>query len=279
MKNLFLKSIVCFTFICINVAVFAQGSYKLQYNFQKGESYKYKITTDGVVTETMMGQEMKIIMDSKLYLKMETENRTPKNISLLVSLDSAKFHMGMPMKDTTMNLENFIGKRTRLVALATGKVIKKEIVDSVAGVSEMMGQISGETTKLIVLPEKEVKIGETWSSEDVDTINMMGGKIANKSNIDYTMVGKVDTLSHSCLKILFKGKTSAEGNAKIMGMDLFIEGNGKTIGFLYFDAEKGLMIHSSTQIDNEMTMAATGEQNQIIPISQITRNTYTIINK
>ncbi|RJP72957.1 MAG: hypothetical protein C4539_02455 [Ignavibacteriales bacterium] len=265
-----------FSFSCI---ISAQSGYNLKYNFEKGKSYKYSSITDGTITQSMMGQEMKIGLESKIFLKMETEDVMGDQFSLLVSIDSGKVRTSMPMKDTTISLNENEGKRTRIIVEKNGKVTKKEIVDTVMAGMEEMGSFGNEITKLVVLPDKEIKPGETWNNTSVDSVVMMGGKILTTSNLDYTLAGKIDTLGYSCLVINFTGKTSSEGSAKIMGMDLFIEGNGKNSGKLYFAPAKGLIVFVDVILDNEMTMAATGEQNMIIPISQSMKSKQTILDK
>jgi hypothetical protein len=274
MKNL---KILLIMMISITSGIIAQESYKLEYNFSKGKDYKYRMTNDGIVTQTVMGQEMKININGEIYVKLESEGTNADSSYLLVSLDSAKYRVNMPMRDTTTTLENMVGKRMRLTVLKNGKVINRETIDTVMGNADMLSQVSGETTRLIILPEKEIKVGETWNNENVDSVKMMGGSIKTKSNVDYTLLGRSDTLGHSCLRIEFQGKTSSEGKAKVMGMDLFIEGNGKISGIFLFDPGKGLMINSNSHSDNEMTMAATGEQNMIIPISQSSNEIRTLI--
>ncbi len=254
----------------------AQESYKLKYNFEKGKTYKYLASTTGNVTQSMMGQEMKIGIDSKIYLKIETEN-AGENFSLITSIDSGSVRTNMPMKDTTVSLKEIEGKRTRLLLEKNGKISKKEVIDSVKTGMESMGL--NEMTKFAVLPEKDFKFGETWNNQDIDSVDMMGGKIKTTSNIDYTLLGRIDTLGHNCLKIGFAGKTSSEGSTKIMGMELFIEGNGKTSGMVYFNAAKGLVVYVEALTDNEMTMAATGEQNMIIPITQSMVSKQTLLDK
>lgn len=276
MKNLKIKILI--TFIALaSSGLFAQESFKLNYNFVKGKDYKYKITNDGIVTQTMMGQEIKININGEIYAKLESEGANADSTYLLISLDSAKYRINMPMRDTTTTLDNMIGKRTRLTVLKDGRIMDRQTIDTVMGNADMMSQVGAELTSLIILPDKEIKMGETWNNENIDSVKMMGGSIKTKSNIDYTLLGKTDTLDHPCLRIGYQGKTSSEGKAKIMGMELFIEGNGKVTGMFLFDAGRGIMINSNSQIDNEMTMAATGEQNIIIPISQSSKQVKTLI--
>jgi hypothetical protein len=273
MKFGILLLVVC----CFSLNTMAQESFSLKYGFENNKKYKYKMINDAIITQTVMGQEMKINSNGTVYTQFETEKINPDNIILLISIDSAKFHVTMPMKDTTSDLSSMVGKKTRFTISNDGKVINKEVVDSVKGSQDLFVQVSGEMTKFILLPEKEIKPGETWNTETTDSINMMGGSLRTKTNSTFTLAGKIDTLGHSCLKVDFKGKTVSEGKTKVMGMDLFIEGNGKLSGTYYFDAGKGLLIGSISNVDNEMTMATTGEQNMIIPISQSSKVIHSII--
>jgi hypothetical protein len=270
-------NLLLFAICCFSLNVIAQQSYTLKYGFENNKKYNYKMTIDGIVTQTVMGQEMKINTNGTVFTKIETEKVNSDNFALLISLDSAKFHINMPMKDTTSDLGSMVGKRTRFTLFKNGKVLNKELVDSVEGGQNMFAQVSSETTRFIILPDKGIKAGDSWNIENTDSVKMMGGVLTTNSNTDYTLIGKADTLGHSCLKVEFKGKTTSEGKAKIMGMDLVIEGNGKITGAYFFDNDKGLLICSTSQNDSEMTMAATGEQNMIIPISQSIKTVQSLV--
>jgi hypothetical protein len=129
------------------------------------------------------------------------------------------------------------------------------------------------------LPEKEVKIGEKWNSTTIDTVESMGGKIYHISNMEYTLSGKEKKQNHDCLKIDYIGTTSDTGKMMMNGMELFVEGNGKVKGTMYFDAKIGITVLDESTTDNEQTMAITGQQNMTIPMSVTSKSIKTLLEK
>jgi hypothetical protein len=67
------------------------------------------------------------------------------------------------------------------------------------------------------------------------------------------------------------------GSGKMMGMEFFMEGSGTVKGAYFFDAKAGLMIADENDTNFDMTMAATGQQNITIPISQSMKLTQTLV--
>lgn len=273
MKTSFLKYSIFTLVLLISGNNLAQSNYKLQYKFQKGETYLFSNSVITNVVQQAMGQEMKIDITADAIQKIVAEDQLDGNMVLITSLDSVVVSTKMPMRDTTMNLINFKDKRTKVILDPTGKVVKKEILDSLGQDAQQFEQLNNQALKFFELPKEEVTSGSNWSSDDIDTMNVMGGDIILTTHTDYTLAGEEEKSGFKCVKITFTGTSTNEGKTKMMGMDLFIEGTGKTSGNLFFDPVKGILILAEVQSDNEMTMATTGEQKMIIPITQSSKIT------
>jgi hypothetical protein len=268
MKTKLIRSLFILFFIITGVSVAQE--YALKYKFGGGKTYKYSIETKSDITQEVMGQEMKIEVNSNMLQNMAAEISADNSIVIISSLDSAIVHTKMPMRDTTTILSNLIGKREKITISNNGKVIEKKMIDTISGQNEMYKQVTNGLDKFVLFPDKPVKIGESWTSAETDTIEMMGGKLINKADITYKLIGTENKLGYDCLKIEMDAKNNNEGSAKVMGMDLTIEGTGKTKGTIYFSQESGVIVFADMKVDNDMTMATTGEQNMIIPITQST---------
>lgn len=271
------KIVLLCAFIILSAALQAQ-SYKLRYNFEKGKSYNYELKMDAEITQTAMGQEMKMSNAGSIFSKITGETSGPQgNTSLLISIDSGWVKSHNPMKDTTVSLSDFANKRTRLIISPEGKIISSEVVDSVKKGLEGMGFTTRSLLMLAKLPVQDVKQGDTWKISDIDSVDMMGGKIVNTMDYSYTLTGTEQKLGHNCVKLAFTNDTKSNGKAKIMGMEFFIEGTGKTTGTVYFDPKAGLAVSTEMDTNSEMTMATTGQQNMIIPISQVIRMSQNLV--
>jgi len=281
MKKLF--TIAAFLLLCgmfISSTMNAQDSYKLVYKFQKGKTYRYATTTAGNMTQEMMGKEMKMSNGANMTVRAVVDDVLKNgDMVLVLSLDSAIVSSKSQMMDTTMNMTDLVGKRNKFVISPIGTVLSREVIDSVSTKGQFSGNVQRNLSNFSKLPEKEVKMGETWKSITLDTIDMMGGKVRHTAALDLTLKGKEKKQGHDCLKIDYTGVTADTGKLMMNGMELYLEGNGKVKGTLYFDVQQGLAIADESTLDSEQTMAITGQQNMTIPMSQSMKTIRTLLEK
>ena len=265
-----------------NSNIFPQGSVNLQYNLPQGKTYLYKTDMDNSITQEMMGQEIKILNNihsiTRVVIDSITENG---NMNVLVSADSAIVHNVMQGKDTTMSLNSLIGKRSKIVVSKFGEIISKGMLDSLDSNAGMMGAsiLQGASNLYMKLPGKEIKEGDSWTSTKVDTVESMGGKIIINSDYTFTLGNKEDKNGISCYKIPYASTIASKGKATMQGFEFFIEGNGKMTGNLYLSADNGALVSNESKNENEMTLATTGQQNMVIPITQSSTSTTELISK
>ncbi len=256
----------------------AQESFKLEYKFEKGKTYRYKEVSSGKMTQEMMGKEMKMSSEGEKVVKFIVDDvSNTGDITFTASTDSMKIFSSTPTGDTTIYPKELLDKRTTLTFSKKGKKLSEQIIDSVKQAGRMASMAPAELVKFPILPDDTIAIGKTWNSLTVDTVDRMGGKILSTSDIEYTLVGKENKLGYDCLKISFKGKTEAEGKASVQGMELMIEGSGKMSGSFFYDPKLGIVVYEDTEVDSEMTMATTGEQAMLIPITQFAKNIRTLV--
>jgi len=223
--------------------------------------------------QEMMGREMKIKSGTNSITRVVVDQVEKDDIySLLVSADSLEVFSSTPMGDTTIVMNDVVGKRTRINMSKLGNILVRETIDTV----KMMGRFSSgaqrEGIKFPILFEKSLKIGETWNSKTIDTIKQMGGNIAVNSDYTYTLVGKEKINGSECLSVTFTGKYTLEGKTSRQGLEFYLDGSGKNNGKFYFDPKLGLVVEEETNSESEINLATTGEQQMIIPISQTTKS-------
>lgn len=272
-----LVSMVLINILFVSTSV-GQESFKLEYKFEKGKTYRYKEVSTGKMTQEMMGREMKMSSEGEKVIKFIVGDVSKTgDINITASTDSIKIFSSTPMGDTTIYPIELLDKRIEVTFSKKGKKISEKIIDSIKSANRIVSMAPNEPIKFPILPDDATEIGKTWNSLTVDTLNRMGGEVLNTTDIELTLVGKEKILGYDCLKITFKGKTETEGKASIQGMELMIEGSGKVSGSFYFDPKLGIVVYEETEIDTETTMATTGEQAMIIPITQLAKNTRTLL--
>ncbi|MCL5029945.1 MAG: hypothetical protein M1480_13110 [Bacteroidetes bacterium] len=280
MKTFFLKAILLLGVSLIFASnAFSQEAYNLKYRFTKGKTYLYKNETALNSTQEVMGQEMKFNTTSQSVLRFNVNNVEENgDAEMMMSFDSLLVKTSMMGRDTTLDLSNLIGKRTEATVTPFGKVKDYEMIDSIDEKFKMMS-ISQQASQFFAqFAGTKIKEGETWNNSRIDTIKTMGSSIIDTMDFAYTLAGKESKLGHECFKIPFTTNSKMHGKGNMQGMDLFIEGTGKSTGTIYFDAQSGIIVYSETNMDNDMTMATSGQQSMVIPMTQSTKSTQTLIS-
>ncbi|MGE5456855.1 MAG: hypothetical protein ACM3RX_00720 [Methanococcaceae archaeon] len=280
MKSNLYRALSAFFFLMFFAAsLYSQESITLRYKFDDGKPLRFKTVMDGAFTQSAMGREMNITTSGNMFTHLSDEGKNEKNLaSLIMVIDSGKISTKMPMKETNTDLSTFAGKRVRLLIDPSGKVTKREILDSVSTENDTFTSSYRQAFHFPILPEKGLKMNENWNSIESDTVEVMGGKVANTLNVVYTLAGREKVSGTNCLKITFSGDIKNQGNTSMMGMDLTISGTGKTSGTFYFDQVKGKMISNESLTEMDMTVETSGDNAMSIPIKQTIKSTVNAIN-
>ncbi len=280
MKTISLK-IIFIVGITILIAsnAFSQEAYNLQYKFSKGKNYLYKNYTDVSSTQEVMGQKMKFNTNSQSVLRFQVNNVAENgDADMTVSFDSLTVRTYMMGRDTTLDLSSLIGKRAKATVTPLGEVKNYEMIDPIDEKFQMMS-ISHQISQFFAqLAGNKIKEGETWNNNRIDTVKSMGSTITDTMNFVYTLAGKETKLGHECFKIPFTTNLTMHGSGNMQGMDLYIDGTGKATGTVYFDVNSGLIVYSETNMDSNMTMSTSGEQSMVIPMTQSTKSTQTLVS-
>ncbi len=277
MRTNFITTIILI-FIISSAVLFGQDAYSLRYKFEKGKTilYRTKVNTD--ITQEVMGREMKMRNELKNVIRIEpSKTDEDGKFDLLVSFDSASTFTHTPMKDTTLIPTEIIGKRLRLSISNKGEILDKEMIDSVDLSGEFSQLIAQQSQQFIKFPEKSLSVGDAWEEHRVDTMAVQFGQIVAQSDYNYTLDTTESKLGHDCVRITFNADIKLEGEGSMRGISLNIEGNGKAKGTIHFDQNAGEIIAQDADTENHLNVAASGEQQMIIPISQTTKSSRVII--
>jgi len=267
MKKQLLRKTLIIALVFISGFAYSQEAVMLKYDFVKGKNYVQNTQVTQNVTQTMGGREMKILAEVKLDNEFSVES-VEKDVSatVLVSVPGFSVHSSAMGKDTTMNFKDLKDK-SRVTFSLTGKSLSSEKVDS-SDVSKVIGQI--DFAKLRILPGKSVRVGEKWQDKTVESKKGSGSPFAteNTSDIEYTLVGKEVRDGKEYYKISYTGDITINGKGTQMGMEMFIEGTGKSEGFFCFDPKMSMVVYTEDNTELDMTVAVSGQQNMTIPMTQ-----------
>jgi len=270
MKNLLIKQTLVILFISIGILANSQ-EIQLKYNFAKGKTYS--ITTEMVsnVTQSMGGQEMKmesgITANSDMTIEDVDKDGTA---TTLFTLKNAIVHSKMAAmgRDTTINF-NDLNEQKRVVLSNIGKQLSETSLDTAKKMS-FMGQMDN-FTKFPELPNKLIKVGDKWNSKTTDSTKASGQSPFDSNvttEMEYSFVGKETKDSKELIKVSFNGSLTINGKGNQMGMELFMEGTGKTEGFAYLDPATYIIMYNEANTEMDMSIAITGQQNMTMPMTQ-----------
>jgi hypothetical protein len=258
----------------------APSAYNLKYKLEKGKNYIYTSDFNSKLTQEVMGNEMKFDNNVHSILKFSVKDVAGSgDADIITSIDSAIVKNNMQGKDTTIIMKDFIGKKSEFIVSALGEMKSFTQIDTIS-TNNMMMSISQQLKRYFVkFAGKEIKIGETWTNTDIDTISAIGGAIIDTSNYVCTLAAKEIKLGRDCYKVPITADIKIKGKGNMQGMALLIEGTGKADGTMYIDQKSGVLVYAESNMDSDMTMAVSGQQNMVIPVTQSMKTTQSLISE
>ncbi len=250
--------------------IFAQPKVALNYQLEKGKVCKFASESSTKMTQEMMGQSMVSDIKTTTIVRIEALESTPNgDIIAHASFDKMILKITSTQIDSTFDLKDLVGKRSRVIIQKNGKITSVTTVDTIAqqtGMLQMMGMEPEMLFKrqLVRLPNVPLAIGETWHTNESDTVKTGGSDIIVSPEHDYTYVGRENVAGHDCAKITIVGPMTLAGKGSRMGADFFIEGDGKTNGTFFFDDKMGILIKAEIATDQQSNVAVTGAANMTI---------------
>ena len=249
------------------VATATAGGEKLRYKFEKGKTYTYAVSSESKLNGQTMGQEFS--MDSKSDLTIAMVSSTATNDGgweLVVRIETGKIKVNFPMmglRDTTIELTEYIGKRAKVVITGRGKTLSVEPIDTIqpGRLAMMTGSPLEMFRRLFVtLPEQPVDVKTAWKESTPDTTNSGGVKVVIKPSIDFSVAAKETRGEYPTFRIPYTGKSTMEGTGTQRGMDVTVDGTVKSTGTMYFAPSEGLLVEAESTSDVDQTVTFTGAQ-------------------
>jgi len=254
--------------ITMTMGVVAQGV-TLEYKFEKGKTYRYRDILDAKSAQEMMGKEITSEIHGRNIVRVIGNGMNPDgSMTLIAVTDSAIVKVKAGGVDTTQIPWNIIGKKFRMDVAKTGKVSNFTAADTAEDDAGQM--VQNQLGHYPILSANPVSDGSTWNAESVDTVmqKQFGGTIITSTQEVYTLTGKETKNGHGCYKITSAGNFTITGKGVAMGMDLLIDGSGKSKANIFFDPVRGIIVASEADVDIHMTVATTGQSPMVIPTSE-----------
>lgn len=284
-----LSTFLAFTFITILLIGCAakkpfwgdeKTGFILNYRLAADEMWNYNSTASQSMNMEQMGQSIDVKINNYTIKGNGINNQ--KNISATITVDSMSIVSSGMGREDKPDLSPFIGKSFGLTFTAKGKELELPGADSLTIDLGMMGggKQSIKTyfrTILPDLPNRPVKIGDTWTEQDTSKVKQGGMDINVNTTSTHTLEAMETIEDIECLKIATESKGTLEGEGQQMGANLNFEGDIEATGTWYFAYKKGLFVKSNSEIFMEGNIVVSGPADMTMPITQETKSEVKII--
>ncbi|MCS7229236.1 MAG: DUF6263 family protein [Candidatus Kryptonium sp.] len=253
----------------------------LRYQPEKGKKFAYSFSTDGTITQTVMGVEQTINLNTKMTIHYLVQNIASNgNVELIISVDTIETRMKTQVlqMDTTLILP--VGFKFRQVIDKFGRGVSFEILEIkqqrlLSGFGENLDK--RQYTHAVIFPERKIKPNDSWNFSYADTTISDEGQAIVKTSGKYTFEG-IETVNQiRCARLKVDANFAISGQGTIQGMKYGLEGEGKNVGTLWVDLGTGIVVRSDTNAEIETAMGIKGQIEMTLPMSQRMRTVLNLI--
>jgi|GEM_PF-5485661 len=216
---------------------------------KKGATITYRILGSTEITQSMMGQEMKIGFSNDGKLILANKNVGSDRLEWTSQLKNVKVKVQSQLPigggDTTIT-----SSPKPFATDRSGHLMEGELESS-----DMMQVLQGGLQQFFApIINRGLQVGESWETSRTDTTAKMGLNIISHTKLRYVYDGVVDTLKQKALRLRMEivEMTITGGGSLAQVGEATIDGEGSGNSTLYYSNRDGMLI-AATQ-NNESTM-------------------------
>jgi hypothetical protein len=271
-----MKKILFVGFIALSVNGFAQ-KVNGKLSFPKGQKLELVTETKKTSASEMMGQSIESTINSTITEVFDVQDASTNGATIEHKVKRLVFNanaMGTDQsydsdKESDRNsehgkmLQKTINNTYKMTVDPYGKVTAVKSADdtaktknadeeAIAGImSQQLGisfgmPKSGESSVFKILPNKEIKQGDTWT--DSSSVN------GQKKTTTY----KVNSITDNEVLLDYTEDVNVNSTQQIMGVDANIKATDKAVGQITIDRKTGLLKQKTATVDSKATMEAQG---------------------
>jgi len=263
-----------------NCQQFGKESVNLTYGFTPGRKYVQNMQLTQKTVQATKGQAYEVLVDVKSSSLFTSENiEKDGTATVLFSVLDLSQHTVKPEEDTTRVYRD-LTDITRIRYSKTGMILSAVRTDS-SRAAFLIDQLS--PGKLMILPGKQVRVGEKWLVTDTVPGNaFMGNPFAVDviRQTEYKLAGTETKEGRKLIKVTHIKTFKINGKGFWMGMEISLEGTGQTRGYSFFDHKLSMMAYSEEETELIMNMAMADPYNLNSLITQTTKTiiTFDVVN-
>jgi hypothetical protein len=222
-----------------------RGTVHLVYNYPENVPMHYRSKTN--ITEDMdiNGQSMQVYVDYNLGCVVTGKGSEDQKQKLEITIDSLDQNVDSPNGTYGGEIKDLRGKSFIMTISLLGKVIDLSGAENVVFTQEGSGESNLSQSfynYFPVLPDKDIKPGDSWESNDstVSATPTNTSKVISKSVNTFEGIENIDGVD--CAKIISTVTGTREQTTQSMGMEIYMSGPFTGTVELYFAIKEGYYI-------------------------------------
>ena len=247
----------------------ADKAVTLAYQFPEGKAISYRQTSTENQNMQINGQDMNALTQSSMEFTAKPKSVKESNFGLGVTIDAMKISIQSVQGDMSPDLSQIPGKSFDMTLSRLGKELD---TSGAAAIKYQVGPTSSRDLSSAFqaffpdLPDRPVKKGDTWPSEDKVTQNTGSGEIIVSAKNVHTIDGFESVEGVECARIKTVITGTLAGNMEEGGVALTLDCKIEGTGTWYFAIKEGYLVKSDSKSKFTGAITAGEPANLTIPL-------------
>ncbi len=242
----------------------------LAYQFPEGKTLAYRNVSTETQNLDVMGQSIAVKNLSSREFSIKSKGMKEGNYLLGVTIDAFKQSAESAQGGLSADASTVTGKSFDMTLSRLGKEI------DVAGASSIQYDMGAAGRRNLGaafqtffpdLPDRPVKTGDTWLSEETVVDKNETGTTRVVIKLVNTVDGFETVDGYECVRIKTKGKGAMTGNLEQNGTSLTVDGSVEGTMTWYFAIKEGIFVRADQKQSVAGTITAAEPANLVIPIT------------
>jgi hypothetical protein len=242
----------------------------LAYQFPEGKTVAYRQTSSETQNVEAMGQQMGSQTDSAIEFSAKQKGSKDGQFTLGVTINALKVNSQSQQGNYSADTSADVGKSFDMVVSHLGKDIDTSGASAIQyelgsnGKQDLSGNFQ---TFFPDLPERAVKIGDTWPSEDKVTDKVGSNEIHIALKNVHTLEAFETVDGFDCVRIKTVVKGTMAGDMEQGGVGLSINATIEGTGTWYFAIKEGIFVKSDSKGTVAGSIAVGEPANMTLPFT------------
>ena len=241
----------------------------LRYSFPENQVLKYRTGSDIQQKLDIYGQEMIIDIGQYLVYTSKLNSKSKDENQIHITIDTMDLFISSPQGDINPDMDGVNNKSFNMTLSSLGAGMDVSEAESIQfEITPGTKRNVAITFKFLFpkLPEKTLKIGDTWSLTDTIAEKYDNEEVTMIIEGDYALAGFETISGLECAKVTAVISGTRSGKANQQGMDMVSDGTMLGSGTFFFAFKDGYLVKDISKIIVDGTLDISGAQQGSFPM-------------